>query len=153
MQLPFPRLIHTLDDVAGRLGLAVVAQALEPLPGLRHIEQRSTLTPHEFDRLAARSSLIVGHAGIGTILSAAQHGKPLILFPRRADLGEHRNDHQMATARQFGERSGVYVAHDALELTQLILRVDLQPYRPQQTAQMQHLVGRVAGFIAGGSDA
>jgi hypothetical protein len=32
-------------------------------------------------------------------------------MPRRANLKEHRNDHQLATAKHFGARSGVYVAY------------------------------------------
>ena len=37
-------------------------------------------------------------------------------MPRRADLGEHRNDHQVATADRFGALGYVTVAADAAEL-------------------------------------
>ena len=46
---------------------------------------------------------IVAHAGMGTILTALEIGKPLLVMPRRAALGEHRNDHQLATARRFAD--------------------------------------------------
>jgi len=33
-------------------------------------------------------------------------------MPRRASLGEHRNEHQQATAARFAGRQNVYVADD-----------------------------------------
>ena len=33
-------------------------------------------------------------------------------MPRRAELGEHRNDHQRATAERFRDRKGIFVADD-----------------------------------------
>ena len=36
--------------------------------------------------------MIVAHAGMGTIISAMQHQKPIIIFPRIAALGEHRTN-------------------------------------------------------------
>jgi UDP-N-acetylglucosamine transferase subunit ALG13 len=53
---------------------------------------------------------------MGTILSAAELGKPLILMPRRAQFQEHRNDHQLDTAREMVRLSNVTVVHDQKEL-------------------------------------
>jgi UDP-N-acetylglucosamine transferase subunit ALG13 len=55
---------------------------------------------------------IVAHAGMGTIISALEFGKPLLVMPRLASLGEHRNDHQLATAERFGAEGRVRVAAD-----------------------------------------
>ncbi len=56
------------------------------------------------------ATAIVAHAGMGTILTALEMGKPLLVMPRRAALGEHRNDHQLATASRFAELGRVKVA-------------------------------------------
>jgi hypothetical protein len=53
---------------------------------------------------------------MGTILSAAELGKPLILMPRRAQFQEHRNDHQLDTAREMVRLSNVTVVQDQKEL-------------------------------------
>lgn len=37
-------------------------------------------------------------------------------MPRRADLGEHRNDHQIATARRLAENGRILTAMDRREL-------------------------------------
>ena len=149
MQLPFPRLIRALDAIAGRHALHIVAQAMEPVAGLTHLDQRTSLSPAEFDELARACTLIVGHAGIGTMLSAAAHARPLVLFPRIAALGEHRNEHQLATAKQFGAHTGITVAHDEAELEQACLRRDAAPYRPAEQPRYRTLVNAVADFVNG----
>ncbi len=148
MQLPFPRLIRALDAIAGRHGLHIVAQAIEPVAGLVHLDQRTSLSPAEFDALAQACTLIVGHAGIGTMLSAAAHARPLVLFPRIAALGEHRNEHQLATARQFGGQVGITVAHDEAELEHACLRRNAPPYRPAEQPRYRALISTVADFVS-----
>jgi hypothetical protein len=37
-------------------------------------------------------------------------------MPRKAALGEHRNDHQMATAKWLNGRTGIVVAWDENEI-------------------------------------
>ena len=45
-----------------------------------------------------------------------ERGKPVVLLPRRARLGEHANDHQLDTAAWFGSRPGVHVAETEARL-------------------------------------
>ena len=99
-QLAFPRLMAALNGLAPDLGEEIIAQAgpdPAPYPAL---QIAATLTPAQYEDTVTRARLIVAHAGIGTILTARRHAKPLILVPRKAALGEHRNDHQWATAEQ-----------------------------------------------------
>lgn len=58
------------------------------------------------------AQVIVSHAGMGSLLTALRHRRPILIMPRKASLGEHRNDHQMATARWMEGRPGVTVAWD-----------------------------------------
>ena len=60
---------------------------------------------------------------MGTILKCLDAGKPLIIMPRQASLGEHRNDHQIATVSRFTETSGIIVAHDKEQLFSAINKV------------------------------
>lgn len=74
------------------------------------------MAPQEFEREVAEADIVVSHAGIGSIISARLHGIPIVIMPRQAILEEHRNDHQMSTAREFADREGIHVVHDADEL-------------------------------------
>ena len=70
------------------------------------------LPPDEFNKLFSKARLIVAYAGMGTIISAMRQHKPIIIFPRIAAWGEHRNEHQLATAQKMKELGYVYVATD-----------------------------------------
>ena len=124
-QLAFDRMVRVIDEWAGRTGRTdVFAQIgpsdLEP----RHIAHEAFIEPHEFTARAREASVIVAHAGMGSILTAMQHSKPIVIMPRRADLGEQRNDHQLATAARFEGRPGIFVAHDETELPGMLERLD-----------------------------
>ncbi|HEX4692749.1 MAG TPA: glycosyltransferase [Solirubrobacteraceae bacterium] len=116
-QLPFDRLVAAVDRWAGgNPGVAVAAQ-VGPTPlAPRHIEWHEFISPAECRQRIAGAELVVAHAGMGTILTSLELGTPVLIMPRQAALGEHRNDHQIATARWFAETGGVSVAFDEAEL-------------------------------------
>ena len=115
--IPFDRLVRTVDSWARENGRSDVFAQIgrggwEP----EHIEFAPMLRPPEFRERLKASAAVVGHAGMGTILSALQHSKPVLVMPRRGKLGETRNDHQLDTARQLLELGKVNVAFDEEEL-------------------------------------
>jgi len=149
-QLPFPRLIQALDQLAPRLGEPVIAQTGTTDPGLRNIQQHSNLAPRQFDELFKTARTVVAHAGIGTVLAAKKYRKPIILFPRRATFGEHRNDHQLATAEQLTGRSGVHVAWTIEELEALLLAGDLAaPQADAASPELDLLHNTLRTFLRG----
>jgi UDP-N-acetylglucosamine transferase subunit ALG13 len=125
-QLPFDRLLSALDAWAAlHSDIPVLAQTGCDATCYAHLTCRHHLDQTTFAAWMAQAKVIVAHAGMGTILQAAEAGKPLILMPRRADLGEHRNDHQLATAAEMAVLSNVTVVHDATGLA-IALRQALQ---------------------------
>ena len=129
-QLPFDRLIRMLDELAPLIGEEIVAQVGNSGYRPQHIKTLDFLAPDEFDRLFSQARLIVAHAGMGTILTALTLQKPIIIFPRIAALGEHRNEHQMATADEMRKQSWCYVATGSEELKSLLLSSDLHTVGP-----------------------
>jgi len=120
-QLPFDRLVRAVDEIAPRLSMPVFAQIGQGEYQPQHCTFAADVPPSQFDDLLRQATLIVGHAGIGSILMAQKMRKPLLIMPRHAALGEHRNDHQLATARALETRPGVHVAFDENELQQRLL--------------------------------
>lgn len=100
-QLPFDRLVQDLDAIAPELSVPIFAQTGVSTYVPKNFEATPMVSSSEFNALMTKVSIIVGHAGIGTIISAQKHGKPLILVPRKAALREHRNDHQLATVNSL----------------------------------------------------
>lgn len=78
---------------------------------------------------------------MGSILTALELGKPILVMPRRGDLDETRNDHQLATARHFLSQGRVAVAFDELELAAKLDQLDrlLPPTRISTQASPQLL--------------
>lgn len=116
-QLPFDRLLCALDAwAATHPDVHVIAQTGKTQTCYANLICHTYLDQAGFAELMAQASVVVAHAGMGTILSAAESGKPLILMPRRADRGEHRNDHQLATAAEMAILSNVTVIEESCDL-------------------------------------
>lgn len=146
-QAPFDRFVRIVDKVAEEMDEEIIVQAFRDKYEPKNVELVDFLPPDEFNRLFAKARLIVSHAGMGTIISAMQQGKPIIVFPRIAALGEHRNEHQMATARQMEKMKYVYVAFDEPELRRLMLVPDLQPLHSLGSKAAQSLIDSLSEFI------
>lgn len=150
MQLPFDRLIKAMDGLAPSLSLPVIAQTGKGSYVPQHMEARPKISPGEFEDLMREAQLIVSHAGIGTVLTAARVGKPVLLMPRRADLGEHRNDHQLATARSLAGRSGILIALDESELADRIAEgLQFNQVSHQESPSVRQLHAALSAFIEG----
>jgi UDP-N-acetylglucosamine transferase subunit ALG13 len=146
---PFDRLVSTIDQWAARTGYAdVFAQIGKSTLRPDFIRFTEFLEPPEFTRYFASASLVVSHAGMGTILTALRHQKPLLVMPRRAALGEQRNDHQLATARRLQALGKVSVAFDEGELVaRLGSGAELGSREPLGPFAQPELIAALRGFI------
>jgi UDP-N-acetylglucosamine--N-acetylmuramyl-(pentapeptide) pyrophosphoryl-undecaprenol N-acetylglucosamine transferase len=112
----FPSLLERLGrivppgpEVTWQLG------STPPAPGLtgRAFDQ---LAAHELSRLVARVDVVVGHAGVGLVLTSLAAGKVPVLVPRRRSRGEHTDDHQVQLAKALDEM-GLAVTAEVGELS------------------------------------
>ena len=116
-EFPFDRLIRAVDAwAAARPGEEVLAQIGAGRYEPAHLRWVRRLGRSDYAAAIAGAELIVAHAGIGSVVAAGEHGKPIVLLPRRARLGEQRNDHQLDTAQWLAGRPGVHVAEDETAL-------------------------------------
>jgi len=124
-QLAFDRMMRVVDAWAASAGRDdVFAQVGPDAWKPSHIGWSEFVTPEEFDRRCGEADVIIGHAGMGSILTGLRFGKPVLIMPRKAALREQRNDHQSATAQRFKDRDGIYVALDENELASLLTGID-----------------------------
>ncbi|MEP2653796.1 MAG: glycosyltransferase [Paraglaciecola sp.] len=121
-QIHFDRLIKYVEQwvVESNGEEEVVAQVGSSEFQSNNITVLKSLEPEQFEEYIKKCRFIISHAGMGSILTALRVNKPIIIFPRDASLGEHRNDHQLATARSFSNVDGVYVAKTQDELRQVL---------------------------------
>lgn len=116
-QEPFDRLISAIDNIAPKLkGVNIVAQVARSNYKAENIKTVEFVSPATFNTYFSQANLIIGHAGMGTIISALEQEKPIIVLPRLAKLREHRNDHQLATAMAFEKLRFIHVSYNEKEL-------------------------------------
>jgi UDP-N-acetylglucosamine transferase subunit ALG13 len=115
----FDRLIQAVDEWAALTGRSdVFAQIGKAKYIPTHIRFTEFVDPLEFKRLVQEAWLVVAHAGIGSIISALEAAKPIVVMPRRAEFREQRNDHQVATARHFEAKGQIIVAYEEQSLAE-----------------------------------
>jgi UDP-N-acetylglucosamine transferase subunit ALG13 len=125
-QLPFDRLIKALDQwAAAHPEVEVIAQIGPSHYVPKAMTASAFFTPLQFRELQERCSLMVSHAGIGSIVNALELGKPIIILGRDDLRHEHRNGHQISTVKRFGNLPGIYAARDEQHLIELLDRRDL----------------------------
>lgn len=122
--LPFSRLVEHADlwskNHPGEPVLAQTGRLRKSDYVPRFMQWVERLTAEQFDRHCSEATLIVAHAGMGSIITSLTAGKPIVILPRLARLKEHRNDHQLATARRFATRPGIFVAWTEADLADAI---------------------------------
>ncbi|MFF0950938.1 glycosyltransferase [Rhizobium leguminosarum] len=147
-QLPFDRLVKAVDTFANELSKPVLAQIGKGTYTPQNMKWIKNIEPKDFDNVFRDASVIVSHAGIGTVLTAKRFGKPIILVPRQAALGEHRNDHQLATVSQLVGRPGIYVAHTDDDLRNYLLEeLDSPSHEDPSEAGRASLVTYLKNYI------
>jgi UDP-N-acetylglucosamine transferase subunit ALG13 len=108
---PFDRLVRAMDAwAAAHPGEEVLAQIGDGdfLPS--HMRWLRRLDRGEFDDTVRRARLVVAHAGVGSVVTARTIGRPVVVLPRRRQLGEHTSDHQVETVGWLRGRPGIHVA-------------------------------------------
>lgn len=143
-QFPFDRLMEMVDGVVTELSEEVVAQALPGKYTPRHFRQLNLIPAKEYDEYVKKSRLIVAHAGMGIIITAMRLNKPILVLPRLARLGEHRNDHQVSTATHLEELGYLTIIKD---------EDDLRHYLNDDSEVKRHLLSdavqpEISSFIA-----
>jgi UDP-N-acetylglucosamine transferase subunit ALG13 len=116
-QEPFDRLLEIMDEIAMELQeTEFIVQAFQSNYQVKHMKMLNFINPDEFNELFNEAELIVSHAGMGTIISSLVNEKPIIVMPRLVKYHEHRNEHQLSTAKKFDDLGYINVAYDGEEL-------------------------------------
>lgn len=115
---PFDRMIRAMDAWAAAEGAGeeVLAQIgagrFEPA----HMRWVRRLDRRAYGEAMRGARLIVAHAGVGSVVTAGELGKPIVVMPRRAALGEHTSDHQVETVSWLRGKPGLVVADGEADL-------------------------------------
>jgi UDP-N-acetylglucosamine transferase subunit ALG13 len=116
----FTRLIKEMDHIAEEINEEVIIQIGYDKYEPKNAKYFRTTTKEEMERLYESARIIVSHAGIGAIISAIKHNKPIIVIPRRMEYGEHFDNHQVDIARELEREGIVKVVWDIKEIGKVL---------------------------------
>ena len=147
-QFPFDRLVKAVDKAAGTNGFdeRIVAQIGESSYCPENYQAVSVLEKAVFDQHFNDADSIISHAGMGTIMMALDHRKPLLVMPRLKKYGEVVNDHQLAIAKKFEQLGYLLVAYSAEEVP--VKMKQLESFVPQERQPCADVVAaRIYTFL------
>ncbi|WP_261844974.1 glycosyltransferase [Aliamphritea ceti] len=99
-QMPFDRMVSIVNEWSSlNPHIEIVAQVGNSNSSFTNLTTIKNVKPKEYDQYISRAELVIGHAGMGTVITCRDLNKPLVVMSRRGDLFETRNDHQIATTK------------------------------------------------------
>ncbi len=84
------------------------------------IEIHKYLTQSEFNDYMKKASVIITHAGVGTIIEGIKLHKKMIVGARLKKYKEHVNDHQLQILDNFSKRGYILALNDFDKLQELV---------------------------------
>lgn len=115
-QAPFDRLIKLMDNWIKENKTECFAQVYKGSYKPLYMPYKEIISEQEYGEIFSKASVIVSHAGMGTIISALKNDKVLLTLPRLAEYKEHRNDHQVDTTKAFSEKGYIYPVYNEKDL-------------------------------------
>nr|WP_320021522.1 glycosyltransferase [uncultured Draconibacterium sp.] len=122
-QAPFDRLIKLMDNWIKENNMECFAQIYKGRYKPTHMSYKEIISEQEYGDIFNKASVIVSHAGMGTIISALKNDKVLLTLPRLAEYKEHRNDHQVDTTKAFSEKGYIYPVYSEKNLLEHLSRL------------------------------
>lgn len=150
--LPFERMIRAVDALVPQFpGETFFAQigggAYEPA----NMGWARSLPPGEFKAKVAACRLLVAHAGMGSVISAMECNKPMVLLPRLVEHREVTTAHQVATARRLASKPGIHIADTEADLAETIARALARSAEgeasPQAQAASAEFLAKIRAYI------
>ena len=98
----------------------------------KNYEYCDFLEQFEFEKKIKESDFVITHAGVGSILSALDMNKKVIMIPRKREYGEHIDDHQCEIANKYSELNYCILCNDVNDLEKAIKKVNIfeSSYKP-----------------------
>jgi UDP-N-acetylglucosamine transferase subunit ALG13 len=141
---PFRRLLDGVAAIARDLPQPVFVQSGSTPFQVEGCAGAPFLAMGEFESHVLRSTLLITHAGAGSVITAVRAGKVPVVMPRRASLGEHVDDHQVEFARELAAAGRIVVADDVADL----LSAAREALARQDSAQRNRDAPAMVGLIA-----
>ncbi|MDV2886317.1 PssE/Cps14G family polysaccharide biosynthesis glycosyltransferase [Alkalihalophilus pseudofirmus] len=147
-ELPFTRLLKEVERLQeeGVIKEEVVVQVGHTPYESDKMKLVPFMSYDEMEGYFEKASLVITHAGTGSIITGVKKGKPVIAIARREEFKEHNDDHQTEIVEQFTQAGHILGANNVDELSSLLSQVDSFNPKPYVSGR-DHIVGLITDFI------
>lgn len=141
----FKRLLEAVDKLD--IDEKIVAQIGSTDFASAKMEIYKYMPMDEFAKYMNEASVIITHAGVGTIIMGLKLHKKMIVAARRKEFKEHVNDHQMQILDNFSRKGYILPLKDFNDLQNLI-NIDFTPkeYTSNRDAFIKKLNDEIEGI-------
>lgn len=144
----FNRLLIAMDKLVqkGKVEDSVFAQIgySDYLP--KYYAYKRFLDRSEFAKKEENADLVITHGGTGAIIGAVKNGKKVIAVPRRAEYGEHVDNHQIQLVGQFRELDLICECDDCDQLEAAINYTKLKTFK-RYISNTQVVISEIYKYI------
>lgn len=124
-RFPFDRLIRAVDELAQRRVLQDVhCQIGTSTYHPKHCRWETFIPFGKMLEHIRGSDVVISHGGVGITLLCLQQGKIPILVPRRRELDEHVDDHQVEFSAHLARLNKAVIVWEMEELKDALARRD-----------------------------
>lgn len=123
---PFDRIVKEIDELVSKKVIKeeVIIQCGSSNYKPQHCKIITFVPFEEFTNYIKKSSFIICHGGVGSILDGLKNDKKVIAVPRLAKYKEQQNDHQLQIIEQFSKLSLIVPCISEKDLAKCIKKVD-----------------------------
>ncbi len=143
----FHRLLEQIDKSIkkGTIKEEVIVQAGYTKYESEKMKIFDFVSKEELESYVEKSSFIITHAGVGSILDGIRKGKKMIVAPRLKKYKEHTNDHQLQILKEFSELGYVLPMYDFNKLDNLIAKIE--KFKPKKFESKNQMITIISDYI------
>lgn len=140
----FDRLLKMIDELCDSKvidGKKVVAQIgyTDYVP--RNYKSFSLIGRDEFEKYLQDSTIVISHAGTGSVIPAIKLGKKVIVVPRLEEYGEHLDNHQLELRDIFTKEGYALSANNKEELS--ICIKNMETFSPKKFVSNNKIINQL----------
>ena len=126
------RLMAAADSLALEVDEEICIQSGNSTYKAQHCIVKPFMSPEEYKCRIEECSLLITHAGVGTIITGLTAHKRIIVVPRLADMHEHVDDHQVQIAEAFSSNNCVLYCNDLHDLKSYVEKARTYHFEPYE---------------------
>jgi exopolysaccharide biosynthesis glucuronosyltransferase PssE len=142
----FPRLVIKMDEIAGRIDEKVIIQIGYTKYNCKSAECTEFIDYEDILDLFQQARITVCHDGVGTILTALQFDRPIIVVPRQKKYGEAYYDNKADVVKELVSTGRIRVINNIDELDSMLKNEDFTEM-DKQSENQKSLINALSEYV------